>query len=75
MSFGVSDGADFEYNGASVNGLFATRKHIVSPSFQRMITELIRFNREARQLLLSDDDRSLREWLAGGKYSPALSIA
>ncbi len=28
MSFGVSDGAgDFEYNGASPNGLFATAQH------------------------------------------------
>ena len=33
MSFGVSDGVDFEYSGASPNGLFASRGHMVSPPF------------------------------------------
>src|SRR3954467_11419216 len=31
MSFGVSDGRDFEYNGASPNGLFAKRAHLLTP--------------------------------------------
>src|SRR5438309_4175303 len=37
MSFGVSDGGDFEYNGASPNGLFARRAHALRPSFHRML--------------------------------------
>jgi predicted NAD/FAD-binding protein len=69
MSFGVSDGASFEYNGSSANGLFARRRHAVSPSFQRMIADLMRFNRDARLLLASDEDPSLREWLASCGYS------
>jgi predicted NAD/FAD-binding protein len=69
MSFGVSDGADFEYNGASPNGLFASRGQILRPSFHRMIADLARFNREARELLASEQDPSLREWLADGGYS------
>ena len=71
MSFGVSDGHDFEYNGASPNGLFASRGQILKPSFHRMIAELVRFNRNARALLASEADPSLREWLAVGGYSRA----
>ena len=51
MSFGVSDGGDFEYNGSSPNGLFAKRAHLVTPWFHRMIADLVRFNRNARALL------------------------
>ncbi len=69
MSFGVSDGADFEYNGASPNGLFARRSHMVTPSFHRMIADLLRFNRQARGLLRSDEDPPLGEWLDRGGYS------
>jgi uncharacterized protein len=69
MSFGVSDGVDFEYNGASLNGLFASRRQAIAPSFHRMIADLVRFNRDARRLLASDEDPSLREWLAQRRYS------
>ena len=69
MSFGVSDGGDFEYNGSSPNGLFASRRQMLRPSFHRMIADLVRFNRDARELLASDEDPSLREWLAAGGYS------
>ena len=71
MSFGVSDGVDFEYNGASPNGLFASRGQLVRPSFHRMIADLVRFNRDARELLASEENPSLREWLAVGGYSRA----
>ena len=71
MSFGVSDGGDFEYNGASPNGLFASRGQMLRPSFHRMIADLVRFNRDARELLASETDPSLREWLAVGGYSRA----
>jgi predicted NAD/FAD-binding protein len=69
MSFGVSDGEQFEYNGASPNGLFAVRRHAFSPSFQRMIIDLLRFNRDARSLLCSDEDPSLAQWLEQRGYS------
>jgi uncharacterized protein len=69
MSFGVSDGRDFEYNGASPMGLFARRRHALSPSFYRMIADLFRFNRDARLLLAGDSELSLREWLAERRYS------
>jgi predicted NAD/FAD-binding protein len=71
MSFGVSDGANFEYNGASPNGLFATRSKLIDPSFHRMIADLVRFNCDARELLASEEDPSLCEWLAQQRYSRA----
>jgi predicted NAD/FAD-binding protein len=71
MSFGVSDGRDFEYNGASPNGLFANRAHLVAPWFHRMIADLVRFNRAARRLLLTGDGPSLGDWLDAGGYSRA----
>jgi len=71
MSFGVSDSGDFEYNGASPNGLFASRRQAIAPSFYRMIADLVRFNRDARRLLASDEDPSLRDWLAQRRYSDA----
>ena len=69
MSFGVSDGVDFEYNGASPNGLFATRRNLIAPAFHRMIGDLIRFNRDARRLLASEENPSLRDWLSQQRYS------
>jgi len=70
MTFGVSDGrGDFEYSGASVNGLFAKRAHLVAPWFHRMIADLVRFNSEARALLRSDADPSLGHWLERLRFS------
>ncbi len=69
MSFGVSDGVDFEYNGASPNGLFATRSNMIAPAFHRMIADVVRFNRDARRLLASEENPSLRDWLSQQRYS------
>jgi uncharacterized protein len=64
MSFGVSDG-DFEYASTSANGLYAKRSHLLSPAFQRMVADVPRFQRRARELLRTPgEDPSLREWLA-----------
>jgi len=71
MSFSVSDGVgDFEYRSGSPNGLFAKRAHLVTPWFHRMVADLARFNRAARELL--DDhapDVSLRAWLEHHRFS------
>ena len=63
MSFGVSDG-DFEYASTSPSGLYAKRSHLLSPSFQRMVADVPRFQRRARELLGSPEEPTLREWLA-----------
>lgn len=70
MSFSVSDGKDFEYNGASPNGLFARRSSLVRPSFHRMVRDLLRFNREAPALIgLNGSGPSLGDFLDRGGYS------
>ncbi|HEX6459606.1 MAG TPA: FAD-dependent oxidoreductase [Thermoleophilaceae bacterium] len=70
MSFGVSDSTgEFEYSSVSANGLFATRRHIVSPRFHHMLVEVRRFQREARALLTGDGDPSLGEWLEQLRFS------
>jgi uncharacterized protein len=70
MSFSVSDGRDFEYNGASANGLFARRSNLARPSFHRMVRDLLRFNREAPALVgLNGSGPSLGDFLAEGGYS------
>jgi predicted NAD/FAD-binding protein len=70
MSFSVSDGGAFEYNGSSPNGLFACRSHLVKPSFHRMVADLVRFNREAQSLIgLNGSGPSLGEFLDAGGYS------
>ncbi len=71
MSFGVSDGVDFEYSSTSPNGLFASRGHVLTPSFHRMIADLVRFNRDALRLLASEEDPSLGDWLVRQRYSRA----
>ena len=72
MSFSVSDGTGgFEYNSASPSGLFARRAHLVTPHFHRMLADLVRFNREARELVDSDDDVSLGHWLERKRFSRA----
>ncbi|MDA0182824.1 FAD-dependent oxidoreductase [Solirubrobacter phytolaccae] len=70
MSFGVSDGGDFEYTGSSANGLFAKRAHLVTPWFHRMVFDLVKFNRNARTLLATGGEGpSLGHWLEEGDYS------
>jgi uncharacterized protein len=47
MSFSVRcDRTGLEYNGTSLNGLFADRRHLVSPSFLGMLRDILRFNRD-----------------------------
>jgi predicted NAD/FAD-binding protein len=66
MSFSVrNEASGLEYNGTSLNGLFAQRRNLVRPSFLRMIREIVRFNREAPRLL---DDGADQEEIALGDY-------
>jgi uncharacterized protein len=70
MSFSVSAvGEDFEYAGTP-RGLLAQPGNLTRPAFVRMVGEYVRFNRDARVLLASGDDRtSLGDWLAELRYS------
>lgn len=70
MSFSVKDeGRGIEYNGTSLNTLFAQRSNLLRPSFLGMVRDILRFNREAPALLESGDDATtLGEFLRAGGY-------
>jgi len=71
MGFSVQhEQTGLEYCGSSLNGLFAQRSNIFKPAFHRMIREILRFNRQATQLLdPSLQDMSLQDYLAKNEYS------
>ena len=49
MSFSVQNpGSGLEYNGTSLNSLFAQRRNLINPRFLQMIREILRFNRITR---------------------------
>jgi predicted NAD/FAD-binding protein len=41
------DAVGLEYQGSSLNGLFAQRRNLVRPAFLRMLADIVRFNRAA----------------------------
>ncbi|MGB1382374.1 MAG: NAD(P)/FAD-dependent oxidoreductase [Porticoccaceae bacterium] len=71
MSFGVKcDKTGLEYMGSTINSLFSQRRNFFRPSFWRMILDILRFNREATDLLQdSSDDISLGDYVEQHKYS------
>jgi predicted NAD/FAD-binding protein len=71
MSFSVRcEKTGMEYNGTSLNTLFAQRRNLLRPGFHRMIRDILRFNRLAPTLLHTDcSDPSLGEYLATEGYS------
>lgn len=78
MSFSVKgEEEDFEYCGTP-RGIFCQPRNLLSPSFQRMILDLLRFNRSLRALLSQSTpdipnteagEESLGGFLARGRYS------
>lgn len=71
MSFSVRhEGNGLEYNGHSLNTLFAQRINLFKPSFYCMIRDILRFNREAPKSLEDGSaDVDLGEYLRRGHYS------
>ncbi len=75
MSFSVrAERSGLEYNGTSLNSLFAQRTNLLRPSFWRMIRDILRFNREAPALLVTGandpgNDPGLGDYLAANGYS------
>jgi uncharacterized protein len=76
MSMSVRcEGCGLEYAGArKLRGLFADPRNLFRPSYLRMLGEVTRFHREARDVLAGDEDGSdaltLERFLAAGRYSP-----
>lgn len=59
-----------EYNGRNLDTLFAQRRNLFSPSFHRMLRDVLRFHREAHGLLSEDGaELSLWDWLDARGYS------
>ena len=71
MSFSVRcDKTGLEYQGSSLNGLFAQRRNLLRPSFYRMLLEVLRFNRQSLELLQGDDyELELGQYLDRNRYS------
>jgi predicted NAD/FAD-binding protein len=70
MSFSVRcERSGLEYNGETLNTLFAQRRNLFRPAFYRMIRDILRFNREAPALLEQEQDPSLDAYLRAGRYS------
>jgi uncharacterized protein len=78
MSFSVRcEQSGLEYNGTTINSLFAQRRNLLRPAFWRMVREILRFNREAPELLQSGDsdlgsgnaEIGLGKYLALRRYS------
>jgi predicted NAD/FAD-binding protein len=78
MSFSVkAEEEDFEYAGTP-RGLFCQPRNLLSPRFQRMIIDLLRFNRKLREMLNDEThgnglhaEESLRSFLARNRFSRA----
>lgn len=74
MSFSVREErtgrGELEYNGTSLNSLFAQRRNLLRPSFLRMVRDIVRWNREARALLGEGDEIAFGEFLSRGSWSP-----
>ena len=71
MSFSVRcDKTGLEYQGSSLNGLFAQRRNLMRPSFYRMLRDVLRFNRQSIELLQGEDyDLELGQYLDQNRYS------
>lgn len=72
MSFSVADDtAGIEWRGSSPSSIFAQPRNLARPAFLRMLSDVVRFNRDARTLLEGpiDLDLTLEDFLARGRWS------
>lgn len=70
MSFSVrNEASGLEYNGTTLNSLFAQRRNLLSPAFYRMILDILRFNKTSLALLATGDEIPLGDYLKRQGYS------
>ena len=71
MSFSVKcELSGLEYNGSNINTLFAQRSNLLKPSFYKMLADILRFNREAPDILNKPENiLSLGFYLKKNNYS------
>lgn len=59
MSFSASlEGGQLEYAGSDLNGLFGQRRNLFSPSFWQVLSDILRFNRSARDAMAAPPEAS-----------------
>jgi len=74
MSFSASlNGGAFEYSGSGLTGLFAQPLNAIRPRFWRILSEILRFYRDAPKALTQKNlaDKTLGEYLDENGYSRA----
>lgn len=72
MSFSVRDERDgLEYNGTSLNALFAQRRNLLRPRFLRMLREILAFNAQAKRLVQTNSRETMAEFLARNGFGDA----
>ena len=73
MSFSVRcENTGLEYNGTSLNSLFAQRLNIISPKFLFMVKDILRFNKQTVELLAKDEvdnEQTLGQFVKENGYS------
>ena len=73
MSFSVRDeNTGLEYNGTSLNSLFAQRRNLLKPSFWFMVKDILRFNKQTVEMLASNsipENQSLADFVDEHGYS------
>jgi len=70
MSFSMSCAlSGLEYSGSSLNTLFAQRRNLLRPSFYRMLSEILRFNRLSDTLINAPSAQNLAGFLAEHQFS------
>ena len=72
MSFSVRcDRDNLEYNGSSLNGVFAQRTNMLRPRFLCLLNDILRFNREGPADLNNvSHDQTVGDYLAERRLSP-----
>ena len=70
MSFSVrNDQLNLEYNGNNINSFFAQRSNLLRPQFWRMLRDIVRFNKEVRDVAESDGSLTIGQYLGRSNYS------
>ncbi len=71
MSFSVrNELSGLEYNGTTLNSLFAQRRNFFKPSFYGMIRDILRFNKQSLALLESNSEIKLGDYLTQNNFKP-----
>ena len=76
MSFSVSlRSPELEWAGSNLASVFGDKRNLLRPAFWRMLSDILRFNRESTAWLLAHPggDIALGDFLAAGGYSAAFA--